>query len=78
MLHEIEAIGNQARICRENLNAGDLCCIEGHLEGEIGARRIVAERVIFLSRRLGDTIAQTKQAWEIGIRRGGEYRIAQG
>ena len=56
--HKIAAFGKQARVICQNLQKGDLCCIEGRLEseyykaenGEDKAKQIiVAERVTFLS-----------------------------
>lgn len=78
MRHEIEAIGMQARICREHMNVGDLCCIVGRIDVSCGYRRIVAERIAFLADTRANSIKQKKQPWEIGMRRGKEYRVTRG
>lgn len=58
--HTIVAFGRQATLCREYLRQGDLCCVEGRLDiykdgvegGEPRYRRgIIAERIVFLTRK---------------------------
>lgn len=57
MWHRIICCGNQAVLCKDNLQKGDMCCIEGTLDEkqyELNGEQkfsmsIVAERIVFLS-----------------------------
>ena len=46
--HNIKAIGKQAKVCCQDLNKGDLCCIEGHFDENKERTSVFAERVTFL------------------------------
>lgn len=66
LLHKIAAFGKQAFVCNEQLHQGDLCCIEGVIQGRNLGKpdskmTIVAKRVTFLSKRR-ETVHETTQA----------------
>ena len=52
--HPVRCYSRQAVLCNENLDKGDLCCVEGRLtdenyEGKL--KQIVAEKVVFVRKR---------------------------
>ena len=52
--HPVRCYGRQAVLCNENLDKGDLCCVEGRLTDENyedKLRQIVAEKVVFVRKR---------------------------
>jgi single-stranded DNA-binding protein len=54
MAHPVRCYSRQAVLCNENLDKGDLCCVEGRLNDgnyEDKLKQIIAEKVVFLRKK---------------------------
>ena len=68
--HKILAFGKQARLITEQLNKGDMCCIEGSLDkkmyeedGEkLYAIAVIAQRITFVPKRREQPQEQAEQS----------------